>query len=172
MRPSPGRRCRGVARFAQIVLGRCHVRSTRTQAVTRLRRPMTARATARRLVLQAALVVPCAASLCLLSPACYPGGAEGTDPPTTTFYFPVGLAVSPGGNVLYVANSDFDLQWNGGTIQSYDLFRLRHDAAELIGANFLTQSPTNANDLVASNGQTFLKAAVTKRLNSDIAFLG
>jgi hypothetical protein len=107
---------------------------------------MTARATARRLVLQAALVVPCAAGLCLLSPACYPSGAEGTDPPTTTFYFPVGLAVSPGGNVLYVANSDFDLQWNGGTIQSYDLFRLRHDAAELIGANFLTQSPTNAND--------------------------
>src|SRR5580700_11351096 len=133
---------------------------------------MTARATARRLVLQAAFVLPGVAGVSVLSPACYSSGAGGTDPPTTTFYFPVGLAVSPGGNVLYVANSDFDLQWNGGTIQSYDLFRLRHDAAELIGANFLTQSPTNANDLVASNGQTFLKAAVTKRLNSDIAFLG
>src|SRR5580658_4876108 len=154
MRPSPGRRCRGVARFAQIVLGRCHVRSTRTQAVTRLRRPMTARATARRLVLQAALVVPCAASLCLLSPACYPGGAEGTDPPTTTFYFPVGLAVSPGGNVLYVANSDFDRQWNGGTIQSYDLFRLRHDTAELIGANFLTAIPTDPSSFLTIDGRS------------------
>jgi hypothetical protein len=132
---------------------------------------MTARATARRLVLQAALVVPCAAGLCLLSPACYPSGAEGTDPPTTTFYFPVGLAVSPGGNVLYVANSDFDLQWNGGTIQSYDLFRLRHDTAELIGANFLTQG-ANADSLVAGNGQAFAKACVTNRLNADIPFLG
>jgi hypothetical protein len=135
---------------------------------------MTARATARRLVLQAALVVPCAAGLCLLSPACYPSGAEGTDPPTTTFYFPVGLAVSPGGNVLYVANSDFDLQWNGGTIQSYDLFRLRHDTAELIGANFLTpQDPKNPNVLVKGDGQgTVMASTVTGQLNQDIPFLG
>jgi len=85
--------------------GGCHVRSTRTLAVTRLRRPMTARATARRLVLQAALFLPVAAGASLLSPACYLSGAGGTDPPTETFYFPVGLAVSAGGNVLYVANS-------------------------------------------------------------------
>lgn len=120
---------------------------------------MTARATARRLVLQAALVLPGMAGVSVLSSACYSSGAGGTDPPTTTFYFPVGLAVSAGGNVLYVANSDFDLQWNGGTIQSYDLFRLRHDTAELIGANFLT--PASAMD--SSN----LKA----RINGDIRFL-
>jgi hypothetical protein len=52
--------------------------------------------------------------------SCYSAG-EGTDPPPNTFYFPVGLAVSDDGNVLYVANSDFDLQWNGGTLQTYDL---------------------------------------------------
>jgi hypothetical protein len=51
---------------------------------------------------------------------CYTAGA-GTDPPTQDLYFPVGLAVSKDGRALYVANSDFDLQWNGGTLQSYDL---------------------------------------------------
>ena len=60
--------------------------------------------------------------------ACYSTG-DGTPPPPNTFYFPVGLAVSKGGNVLYVVNSDFDLQWNGGTIQSYDLNAIRRDAA-------------------------------------------
>ena len=62
-------------------------------------------------------------------PACYSGGGGGSDPPTNTFYFPVGLAVSSGGNALYAVNSDFDLQWNGGTLQSYDLFKIRQDAA-------------------------------------------
>ena len=69
------------------------------------------------------------------APACYSGGGGGTDPPTTTFYFPVGLAVSRAGNALYAANSDFDLQWNGGTLQSYDLFLIRKHTAELILAN-------------------------------------
>ena len=59
-----------------------------------------------------------------LVPACYSAG-DGTSPPDKSFYFPVGLAVSEGGNVLYVANSDFDLQWNGGTLQSYDLHLIR-----------------------------------------------
>src|ERR1700691_5380384 len=113
---------------------------------------MTARATARRLVLQAAFVLPGMAGVSMLSPACYSSGAGGTDPPTTTFYFPVGLAVSAGGHVLYAANSDFDLQWNGGTIQSYDLFRLRHDTAELIGANFLTPSSIPTSDGGTNDG--------------------
>jgi len=60
--------------------------------------------------------------------ACYSIG-DGTPPPPATFYFPVGLTVSRGGNALYVVNSDFDLQWNGGTIQAYDLHAIRQDAA-------------------------------------------
>jgi YVTN family beta-propeller protein len=70
--------------------------------------------------------------------SCYPNGGGGTDPPTDTFYFPVGLAVSAGGNALYAVNSDFDLQWNGGTLQSYDLFKIRQDTARLIAANLGT----------------------------------
>jgi hypothetical protein len=63
--------------------------------------------------------------------SCYSIG-DGTHPPPESFYFPVCLAVSRGGNVLYVVNSDFDLQWNGGTIQSYDLDQIRVDAATVV----------------------------------------
>jgi len=55
---------------------------------------------------------------------CYSTG-EGPDPPASALYFPVGLAVSPGGHVLYVGNSDFDLQFNSGTVEAYDLDGLR-----------------------------------------------
>jgi len=74
-----------------------------------------------------------------LSSACYPAAGEGVDPPALSFYFPVGLAVSRGGNVLYAVNSDFDLQWNGGTIQSLDLHLIRRHTVIAIG------DPTNPN---------------------------
>src|SRR5580704_11411177 len=89
-----------------------------------------------KLVLRAARPVLCAAVFAGAAGACYSGGG-GTNPPTNEFYFPVGLAVSKGGTVLYAVNSDFDLQWNGGTLQSYDLFWIRHDAAELTNAALL-----------------------------------
>lgn len=74
----------------------------------------------------------------LLLAACYQSG-DGVAPPPNSFYYPVGLAVSRGGNVLYAANSDFDLQWNGGTLQSYDLHQIRRDAVLTIA------DPTNPN---------------------------
>ena len=67
-----------------------------------------------------------------LSSGCFPAAGEGVDPPGLSFYFPVGLAVSRGGNVLYAVNSDFDLQWNGGTIQSLDLHLMRRHAVMAI----------------------------------------
>jgi hypothetical protein len=70
---------------------------------------------------------------------CYPAAGEGVDPPAFSFYFPVGLAVSKGGNVLYAVNSDFDLQWNGGTIQSLDLRLIRRHTVMAI------KDPTDPN---------------------------
>jgi hypothetical protein len=86
------------------------------------------------LLLRAARLALGAALVSAVIPACYDAGG-GTAPPTNTFYFPTGLAVSPGGNVLYAINSDFDLQWNGGTLQSYDLFQIRQDTVSLIKDN-------------------------------------
>lgn len=56
--------------------------------------------------------------------ACYSLG-EGISPPLASIYFPTGLALSQDSKFLYVVNSDFDLQYNAGTVQSLDLTRIR-----------------------------------------------
>lgn len=67
-------------------------------------------------------------ALVLLSHACFSTG-EGLDPPVERIYFPVGLAVDKGveggANHLVVVNSDYDLQYNAGTLQVLDLQRAR-----------------------------------------------
>jgi hypothetical protein len=50
---------------------------------------------------------------------------EGLAPPISEFYYPTGIAISPGRNALYVINSDFDLQFNAGTVQVVDLQMVR-----------------------------------------------
>jgi hypothetical protein len=50
---------------------------------------------------------------------------RGPEPPASSLYFPTGVAISPGGKALFVANSDFDLQYTRGTVQVLDLPRLR-----------------------------------------------
>ncbi len=61
-------------------------------------------------------------TLCVV--ACVPAG-DGVSPPSERIYFPVGLAVDEQSEWLYVVNSDFDLQFNQGTVQSIRLDRLR-----------------------------------------------
>lgn len=55
---------------------------------------------------------------------CYPPD-PGRSIPVEKIYFPVGIAVSPGKSWMYVANSNFDLQFSAGSIQVYDLARIR-----------------------------------------------
>jgi DNA-binding beta-propeller fold protein YncE len=74
-----------------------------------------------------------AAAIGTVMSACYSAGG-GSDPPLKSFYFPVGLAVSPDGAWLAVVNSDFDLQYSGGTLQTYDLRRIRNDTLNAIAA--------------------------------------
>lgn len=57
--------------------------------------------------------------------------ADGVPPPLDQFYYPTGLVVSPGRTTLYVANSDFDLQYSGGTLQALDLAALRKASRSL-----------------------------------------
>lgn len=115
---------------------------------------MTARCVGRR---RPYLHLAIAASLAVLTGgvvvACYPGGGGGTEPPGNSLYFPQGLGTSQYGHVLYVANSDFDLQFNGGTLQSYDLGKLRLDAAGLIDLNLglRTDNPIPPNRILVSN---------------------
>lgn len=63
---------------------------------------------------------------CLLLSGCF-GPGEGVEVPKDQIYFPVGLSLSldargdAGPDLLFVVSSDFDLQYNGGAVQSYDL---------------------------------------------------
>jgi hypothetical protein len=60
-------------------------------------------------------------SFSLLVAGCFPSG-EGVDPPPDrSVYFPVGLALDSGNDFLFIANSDFDLQYNAGTVSSWNL---------------------------------------------------
>lgn len=62
----------------------------------------------------------------LVASGCVPPG-EGVDPPVYEVYFPVSLKVSQSGSLL-VVNSNFDLQYAQGTVQSLDMERLREVA--------------------------------------------
>jgi hypothetical protein len=63
--------------------------------------------------------------LALLLVGCFPSG-EGVDPPPDrSVYFPVGLALDADASHLFIVNSDFDLQYNAGTVESWSLDRLR-----------------------------------------------
>lgn len=92
---------------------------------------LSASGTRRASVAARAAVVALAASAMGAGAACYSQG-DGADPPLDQLYFPVSLQVSHGGSVLYVANADFDLQYNGGTLQSYDLALIRRHALDVI----------------------------------------
>lgn len=61
--------------------------------------------------------------------SCFSPG-EGQSPPLDTVYFPTGLALDPtpageAPKYLYVASSDFDLQYRSSALLSYDLERVR-----------------------------------------------
>lgn len=57
---------------------------------------------------------------------CYNPGA-GQDPDDHRLYFPVGIALSQSKRSLFVINSNFDLRFNSGTVQAYDLARIITD---------------------------------------------
>jgi hypothetical protein len=79
------------------------------------------------------LVIPC-----VLLSGCF-GPGEGVEVPQDQIYFPVGLALDKGVDKdgvptiphLFVVSSDFDLQYNGGAVQSYDLDELHRALPQL-----------------------------------------
>jgi hypothetical protein len=78
----------------------------------------------------------------LLGPTGCFASNDGPEPPADGFYFPTSLAASPGGKALYVINSNFDLQYTGGTVQALDLEALRAAVPKLWLAN--ATDPPNA----------------------------
>jgi DNA-binding beta-propeller fold protein YncE len=82
---------------------------------------------------------------------------EGIDPPADELIFPVGLAMDPGGRTLYVANANFDLKYNGGTVVAINLEDVESHqgeanvrAGDVIEAGSTVRIGTFASDLVLS----------------------
>ncbi len=71
------------------------------------------------------LVIPC-----VFLSGCF-GPGEGVEVPQDQIYFPVGLALDTNANHLFVVSSDFDLQYNGGSVQSYDLNGLQTELPQV-----------------------------------------
>ena len=69
--------------------------------------------------------------------------AEGRIPDLNSLYFPTALVASPGLSTLYVANSDFDLQYSGGWVQALDLGKIREHV--IVIANALDQEKSAAD---------------------------
>lgn len=59
-----------------------------------------------------------------LTTACFSIG-DGVSPPLDSVNYPVGLALSESGHRLYIANSDFDLRYNGGSVLAVDAAAVR-----------------------------------------------
>ena len=88
---------------------------------------------------------PLVAVAALSQAGCY-FSDEGLTPPAQAFYFPTGLAVSPGRSALYVASSDFDLQYNGGTINVVDLVATRAKLTRMLTGLRCSQQAQGACD--------------------------
>jgi hypothetical protein len=54
---------------------------------------------------------------------CYDSG-RGLEPDDRRPYFPTGIALSESGRTIFLANSDFDLRFNRGTVQALDVAKI------------------------------------------------
>jgi hypothetical protein len=65
----------------------------------------------------------------VVASGCYKSG-EGPDPDDKAPYYPVGIAISRSGNFLFLANSNFDLKYNSGTLTALDAVEIRKRALD------------------------------------------
>jgi len=82
-----------------------------------------AEATPRHLV-QSNGIVRTACALALLLVAGCPATSEQVRPPSDQFYFPTGVGISPDQELLFVANANSDLRYDGGTVIPVSLDRV------------------------------------------------
>jgi DNA-binding beta-propeller fold protein YncE len=69
--------------------------------------------------------------LCLALASCG-FGESGIAPPSDRIFFPAGIAVDPGGQWLYVVNSNSDLRFNAGTVVAVDLNKVQADRQDFV----------------------------------------
>ena len=95
---------------------------------------------------------------------------DGREPPLDRIYFPTALALSPDGDRLYVANSDWDLQFNAGSVQAYDAARVRellpracNSDADCASPDEICDTPAHADGASLGVGGTYWCMDATSR---------
>jgi len=114
-----------------------------------------------RTTITASLLLSAAAALLVGCPS-----NNGTDPPADGFFFPIAAAQNTRGDTLYVANSDFDLRYNGGSVVSVDLGLVRARAATVAaqGPQNCTPDPNVAGAAICP-AREFIRASATRKIN-------
>ncbi len=102
-------------------------------------------------------------ALAAFAPACYSAG-DGIEPPLEKIYFPVGLTLTPGSRHLVVANSDFDLQYNAGSVGVLDMDAI----ARLAPVPCREDSDCTSSDAAALSGRTRCDSAPSEE-NAGVA---
>ncbi|HEU5055652.1 MAG TPA: hypothetical protein VFU21_03980, partial [Kofleriaceae bacterium] len=90
------------------------------------------KATPRHPVLSNGIVRAACALALLLSAGC-PATSEEVRPPSDQFYFPTGMAISPDQELIFVANANSDLRYDGGMVIPVSLARVDAIIAEWLG---------------------------------------
>ena len=83
----------------------------------------------------------------LLSAGC-PATSEEVRPPSDQFYFPTGMAISPDQELLFVANANSDLRYDGGTVIPVSLDRLDAVVNEWLSTGSLPSGRDCERDLM------------------------
>jgi DNA-binding beta-propeller fold protein YncE len=83
----------------------------------------------------------------LLSAGC-PATSEEVRPPSDQFYFPTGMAISPDQELMFVANANSDLRYDGGTVIPVSLDRLDAVVNEWLSTGSLPSGRDCERDLM------------------------
>lgn len=97
-----------------------------------------------------------------LATGCF--NSEGLDPPLDEIYFPIASATSRDGDFLFVANSNFDLRYNGGTVQAFDLDALDE---KLGGCDDEPDCEIRLDDVLVDQGSTIIGSHVSDLVVSE-----
>jgi hypothetical protein len=106
-------------------------------------------------------------SILALAAAAACDGDGGRSPAVGVLHFPIAATASSNGRVLYVANTNFNLEFNGALVQAFDLEKIRAEARRAMAGERPASAPDEGEFLVrGANGALPSGAAV--RLGSYI----
>lgn len=89
-------------------------------------------------------------------------GESGRRPAVGVLHFPTAALASPDGRVLYIANTNFNLEFNGALVQAFDLQKIRTDALAAIAAGTPGSAPDESAYLIRDGAGSIAREAAVR----------